>query len=107
MRIRCPLFLVLLLLFLCCDRSQTKQSWVVALPRPAIPLSAGSKINGLTFVAPPEPFPANPMPAVRELGAAWIAVVPYAFLRPGTTDVIFDEHGGQWWGERPEGVVET
>ena len=64
-------------------------------------------MNGLTFVAPPEPFPANPMPAVQAVGASWIAVVPYAFLRPGTTDVIFKEEGGQWWGERPAGVRET
>ncbi|MCB0527216.1 MAG: hypothetical protein KDC65_02005 [Saprospiraceae bacterium] len=47
------------------------------------------------------------MPAVSAVGAGWIAVVPYAFTRPGVPDVRFSEHGGQWWGERPEGARET
>lgn len=66
-----------------------------------------NKINGLTFVAPPRPFGQNPMPAVQTVGANWIAVVPYAFTRPGTPDVRYHENGGQWWGECPEGVRET
>ncbi len=64
-------------------------------------------MNGLTFVAPPEPFPENPTPAVKSVGATWIAVVPYAFTRPGTASVRFHEQGGQWWGENPAGVRET
>lgn len=76
-------------------------------PPSAVHRPPSADVNGLTFVAPPEPFPQNPMPHVAETGANWIAVVPYAFLRPGTSRVIFDEHGGQWWGERPEGARET
>lgn len=63
------------------------------------------KINGLTFVAPPEPFVQDPMPAVREVGASWIAVVPYAFTPPGSAAVRFGKH--QWWGESPAGAAET
>lgn len=99
-------FFSLLLLFLCCNRPPTTQSGMVAAA-PSENRHAASKINGLTFVAPPEPFPVNPMPAVQSVHAGWIAVVPYAFLRPGTTEVIFKEEGGQWWGERPAGVRET
>lgn len=33
-------------------------------------LPASDKINGLTFVAPPEPFPENPMPSVQSTGAS-------------------------------------
>ena len=73
---------------------------------PAVPRSE-RKINGLTFVAPPEPFSQNPMPAVKAVGAGWIAVVPYAFSRPGTPNVQYHESGGQWWGEQPAGVRET
>jgi len=65
------------------------------------------KINGLTFVAPPEPFPLNPMPAVTDVGASWIAVVPYAFTRPGAPSVRYSANEGHWWGERPDGVRET
>lgn len=68
---------------------------------------AAAKINGLSFVAPPDPFALNPMPAVKSVGANWIAVVPYAFTRPGQPVVHYNEHGWQWWGERPEGVRET
>ncbi len=74
----------------------------------AIPMQMSGKINGLTFVAPPEPFPANPMPAVTEVGANWIAVIPYAFTRPGLPAVHFAENNNwQWWGESPAGVRET
>ncbi|HNG89504.1 MAG TPA: hypothetical protein PK858_04845, partial [Saprospiraceae bacterium] len=68
---------------------------------------AASKMNGLTFVAPPEPFLQNPMPAVQSVGASWIAVVPYAFTRAGTPSVRYHEDGWQWWGERPAGVRES
>ncbi|MCC7245868.1 MAG: hypothetical protein IT269_09325 [Saprospiraceae bacterium] len=65
------------------------------------------QIDGLTFVAPPEPFPENPMPAVTGVGANWIAVVPYAYTRANTPSVRFSETNWQWWGERPEGICET
>lgn len=66
-----------------------------------------TKINGLTFVAPPEPFTTNPMTAVTDLGANWISVIPYAFTRPDVPDVRYNENGRQWWGERPVGVRES
>lgn len=47
------------------------------------------------------------MTAVKEVGAGWIAVVPYAFTRPGDANVQYHEAGGQWWGEKPAGVRET
>lgn len=65
------------------------------------------KINGLTFVAPPEPFPENPMPAVTSVGANWIAVIPYAFTRKDIPKLRYNEHGGKWWGESPAGVRES
>ena len=82
-----------------------------ALPSPAYPFmgqfSSNEKMHGLTFVAPPEPFPKNPMPAINSVGATWISVVPYAYTRLDVPNVRFSEQGGQWWGERPEGIRET
>ncbi len=66
-----------------------------------------ARIHGITLVAPPEPFAADPMPPLRQAGANWVAVVPYAFTRPGTPTVCYAVSGWQWWGERPEGVCET
>jgi hypothetical protein len=73
----------------------------------ASPVFQADKLNGLTFVAPPEPFPSDPMLEVTAVGASWIAVVPYAFTRMGVPNVRFNETGSHWWGERPEGVKET
>jgi len=64
------------------------------------------KMNGLTFVAPPRPFESDPMIDIREVGADWIAVVPYAFTRPEEAKVHFN-HERQWWGERKEGCQKT
>jgi hypothetical protein len=101
------LFLPLCFSLVFCNQPQKTQSGIIPLPQSPIPNPYSLKINGLTFVAPPEPFPQNPMPHVSETGASWIAIVPYAFLRPGTNEVLFKENGGQWWGERPAGVKET
>ncbi|MEM9921506.1 MAG: hypothetical protein AAF990_25615 [Bacteroidota bacterium] len=66
------------------------------------------KVTGLCFVAPPEPFPQNPMPAVHQIGAKWIAVIPFGFSRAQSTKISYNPKGwGQWWGERPEGIETT
>lgn len=59
------------------------------------------------MVAPPDPFPENPMAAIKNTNANWIAVIPYAFSRKGKPEVHFQISGGQWWGERPEGIRES
>jgi len=68
--------------------------------------SYSDKVNGLTLVAPAREFPEDPIPAVKEMNASWIAVVPYAFTRQGAAQVHFD-HERQWWGERSDGAKET
>ena len=65
------------------------------------------KIEGLSFVAPPNPYANNPMMAVKNVGADWIAIIPFAYTRQGQADVYYNRKGHQWWGERPEGVLET
>ncbi len=64
-------------------------------------------IDGLTLVAPPKPFPSDPMVEVVGTGAEWIAVVPYGFTRRGEPAVHHDTSGWQWWGERPVGARKT
>ncbi len=72
------------------------------------PIAVGKKMNGLTMVAPWEPFKSDPMAEAKTVMANWIAVVPYAFSPGGKGRVIYNEQKGQqWWGERPEGVAET
>ncbi len=64
---------------------------------------AEAKMKGLSFVAPPDAFAANPMLSIQQLGADWIAVIPYAYTKVGEPHVHYDSHW-QWWGERPEGA---
>jgi hypothetical protein len=93
----------------------TRDKKTQPLPPEAMPHNTGyvadpppsNKINGLTFVAPPEPFVENPMPAINDLGANWISVVPYAFTRKQVPAVRYHEVAGKWWGESPEGAKET
>lgn len=82
-----------------CDRTRLGAS--AAAP------AAPQRIHGLNLVAPPEPFDRNPMPAVERVGAEWIAVIPYAYSRPGEARVHFSGLRWQWWGESREGARET
>ncbi len=65
-------------------------------------------MNGLTFVAPPKPFPSNPMVDIEQSEAGWISVIPYAYTKLNIPTVKYsEEKGWQWWGESPEGTAET
>lgn len=72
----------------------------------AISYDAPKPVEGLTLVAPRDPFKTDPMTEIKSLGAGWIAVVPYGFSRPGEAKVYFDNKE-QWWGEGKEGCEET
>lgn len=69
--------------------------------------NAQDKIDGMTLVAPPKPFPSDPMQALVKEHVNWIAVIPYAYSRVGKTAVSFGLSSWQWWGEKPEGARET
>jgi hypothetical protein len=71
------------------------------------PISKSDKMNGLTFVAPPEPFKENPFVPINNVGANWIAVVPYAFTMQEKPHVKYDTNGLHWWGEKPAGICES
>jgi hypothetical protein len=98
-----------------CHESATPTATpVVTAPAPATSqhtqppsIKAGERIGGLTMVAPPRPFPANPMGPVKAVHANWIAVIPYAFTRPGNATVKYHAFDGKWWGESMTGVAET
>ncbi len=72
-------------------------------------MSSFDKIKGLSFVAPPNPFPKNPMPPIKNVGSNFIAVIPYAYTRVGEPKVHYSDgkQTWQWWGERPEGCLKT
>lgn len=65
----------------------------------------GSRIHGVSLVAPRVSPSPDLMGDVREMGAGWVAVAPCAFLRPGSGELVF-EHPNQFPGERSEGIRE-
>lgn len=101
------LFIGLWLFSLACrDRALAGPNAPV-LPSSFIVNQPAEKVKGLTLVAPPEPFHQDPIPALKTVGANWIAAVPYAYTRPGRARVHFPDGVGQWWGEGRAGVRQT
>lgn len=64
------------------------------------------RINGFNLVAPPQPFDIDSLQNIKNIGASWVAIVPYAFCNSQTAEITFD-HSRQWWGEKPDGVIES
>ncbi len=64
----------------------------------------GGHFKGLTMVGTPRPFQGDPFSEVRQLGANWVALVPFAFMREGSPEVFYGSSSYQWWGERLEGL---
>ena len=72
----------------------------------AVAWDTREKIGGVSLSAPRGEIPADALDPIVELGAGWIAVIPYAFVDPDDPVVHFDGEG-QFWGERPAGVAAT
>lgn len=64
------------------------------------------RLNGVNLVAPRSPFQIDSLRTIQQIGAKWVAIVPYAFCNAQTAEITFD-HPRQWWGEKPEGVIES
>lgn len=64
------------------------------------------KMGGVSLVAPSSPVKGGWAKAVKESGAGWVILLPYAYSYQGKTEVFYDMKG-QWWGERKEGVIAT
>ncbi len=69
-------------------------------------LVVGEGINGVSLSAPRREIGADALAPIAELGANWIAVIPYAFTREDDPRVAFDRER-QYWGETAAGVAAT
>lgn len=65
-----------------------------------------NKINGVSFVAPRNEISSHEMQPLQSINTGWIAVIPYAFIRPEEGYVYFHPER-QHWGESPKGVAKT
>lgn len=64
------------------------------------------KMNGISLVAPPMSFDEDPMVDLSNLGAGWVAVLPYAYFKKNQP-AIYAFTNNSWWGERPEGIASS
>lgn len=60
------------------------------------------KIDGVSFVSPPQPIASQWTSSLQRISAGWVAIIPFAFATPESGDIRYGE-GHQWWGETPEG----
>ena len=89
------MFFVLFLCYGCSSHPTVHKK----LPRDTVP------IKGLSMVAPPRPFKGDPTTEIRNVGANWVAIMPFAYTPPKQATVIYNPpNWNQWWGELPEGV---
>ena len=63
-------------------------------------------VNGVSWVAPPQPVDISSMKPVLEVNANWVCIMPFAFSRTNESFVKFD-NARQWWGERSDGAAAT
>lgn len=64
-----------------------------------------SMINGMSLESPPRQFVETELEPIKDLGANWVAVIPYGFSTKGDPKVYYNSPR-QWWGERPDGAKE-
>lgn len=66
-----------------------------------------SKINGVSFVAPPQEIYINDINRPKEvLSANYLSIMPYAFIPEGGTGLKYNSKW-QWWGEKEVGTIKT
>ncbi len=90
------LWVPLVFIFSSCSEEMNKQNYS----------QRAEFINGVTFVAPSRPFSRDPAVDVEQMGAGWLAVVPYGFT-PADESTVWYNHSRQWWGETIPGIIQT
>lgn len=61
-------------------------------------------IQGVCFSGSPNVVEDPVIQGVKSVGAEWICFIPYAYGPSKEGRITFDDHAGQWWGERSEGI---
>jgi hypothetical protein len=69
-------------------------------------LQTGEKIQGISFVAANEIASAEDVTPVTNVGAAWVSLMPYGFVRR-TEHTIHYNSDRQWIGETNKGIIAT
>ena len=67
---------------------------------------AARKIAGISFVAADEKVAEKDMLPIQAIGATWVSLMPYGFVREKEHVVHYNTQW-QWWGETDEGLLAT
>lgn len=71
-----------------------------------VKLTNGEKVLGISFVAANERVTKEDIAPIKALGATWVCLMPYGFIRK-TDNVVHYNSPWQWWGETDAGIKET
>lgn len=85
------IYSILLVCFLACNATSEEHT---------------DKINGLCLVAPSFELKIEYYQPIKNTGANWVAIIPYAFCSPTQPQVTFD-HPRQWLGETTAGIKQA
>ncbi len=69
--------------------------------------SQSQKINGVSFVASPDPIQQSHILPIKRIHANWAAVMPFGFIKNLEHPSLIFDTDKQWWGERVIGIRET
>ncbi len=67
------------------------------------PISITERIYGVSLVAPRDSVDDQSLMEASNIGAGWVAIIPFGFIGDSTGTVHFNTPR-QWWGERTEGI---
>ena len=57
----------------------------------------GSKMKGISFVAPPREVDSSVFQPIKQVNAEWISLMPYGFIKEDEANFFYG-NGHQWWG---------
>ena len=97
------IFFISLSAFLACSHSASQEASKITYSDNE-PVATSHKINGVSFVSPPNPIDESLIEIPRiKTAANYLSIMPYGFVDEGSTDLIYNSKW-QWWGERVEGA---
>lgn len=67
-------------------------------------VQVSGKIDGLSFVASPEPVTGQDVLKVIQVNAGWVSLMPYGFVKNTDSPEVRYNSERQWRGERIEGI---
>ncbi|TDB64601.1 glycoside hydrolase family 113 [Arundinibacter roseus] len=66
----------------------------------------GTKMKGVSFVAPRDSLSDSCYVPVRLLNAEWVSLMPYGFCEAESPNFVYGrDNQWKWWGESPKGVA--